>query len=108
MKIVRNRWLPGRKFVAFNFFGLLVCRRGTPITPATINHERIHTAQMREMLYVGFYLWYVAEWVVRLCKRGNAYYNIGFEREAYRHMYEVDYLSRRRHYAWWKEMRKKT
>ena len=49
---------------------------------------------MREMLYVGFYLWYVAEWVVRLCKKGNAYYNIGFEREAYRHMYEKDYLER--------------
>ena len=107
MKIVRNRWIPGRKFIALNFFGLLLCRPDTHISISTINHERIHTAQMKELLFIGFYLWYFTEWLVRLCMRGNAYYNIGFEREAYRHMYEYDYLRHRRPYAWWYEMRRR-
>ena len=42
-----------------------------------------HTAQMKEMLYIFFYLWYVVEWIIRLFMKGNAYRNISFEREAY-------------------------
>ena len=107
MKIVRNRWIPGRKFIALNFFGILVCRRHTSISLSTINHEQIHTAQMKEMLFVGFYIWYLVEWGVRLFMKGNAYYNISFEREAYHHMDELDYLQRRRHFAWWKEIKRR-
>ncbi|MBF1566612.1 MAG: hypothetical protein HXO16_06015, partial [Prevotella salivae] len=51
---------------------------------------------------VGFYLWYVLEWFVRLFKPGNAYLNIGFEREAYAHMNEPDYLQRRKPFSWWR------
>ena len=65
-----------------------------------MNHERIHTAQQREMLYVFFYLAYLLEWLVRLPMRGNAYRNISFEREAYANQRDLDYLQRRRHFAW--------
>ena len=92
MKIIRNKFIPFRRFEAINLFGVLFCHPDSKITPQLINHERIHTAQMLEMLVVGFYLWYTVEWLVRLLMRGNAYLNISFEREAYRHMYNLEYL----------------
>lgn len=102
MKIIRNRFVPPRQFTAMNFFGLLLCRRDAVITPEVINHERIHTRQMVEMGFVGFYLWYIMEWLVRLPMRGNAYYKIRFEREAYRNMNDLEYLKTRKPFAWWR------
>ena len=65
--------------------------------------ERIHTAQQRELLFLPFFLWYVAEWLVLMVRYRNgieAYYRIRFEREAYRHQAELDYLACRRHYRY--------
>lgn len=100
MKIIRNRILPPKHFDAINIMGMLFCRPGTLLTADLIRHERIHTRQMMEMLFVGFYLWYLVEWCIRLPMRGNAYMHIGFEREAYAHMNDKDYLRHRRPYAW--------
>lgn len=100
MLIIRNSLLPFRRFNAINLLGLLFVRRGVKITPELINHERIHTAQILEMAVVGFYLWYVVEWIIRLFRKGNAYRQLRFEREAYLHQDDLDYLSRRKHYAW--------
>lgn len=102
VKIIHNRLLPFRRFDAINICGLLFCRKGVTITTDLIQHERIHTAQMLEMLVVGFYLWYIAEWLIRLPMRGRAYSNISFEREAYEHMHDPNYLLTRRRFAWWK------
>ena len=107
MKVIRNGVLPvGRRFAAINIFGVLFARHGVRITPELINHERIHTAQMRELLFVFFYPVYVLEWLWRLiCCRGNwykAYNSISFEREAYRHDGDLSYLARRRHFAQWR------
>lgn len=72
-----------------------------------INHETIHTRQQAELLYVFFYLVYAVEWLYRLTRCGfnghRAYLAISFEREAYAHGYDLDYLSRRRHYAQWRK-----
>jgi len=102
MKIIRNRILPPRRYDAINIAGLLFCRKGTQITSDLVRHEQIHTRQMIEMLFIGFYLWYLVEWLIRLPLHGNAYHHIGFEREAYDHMDEPDYLKRRRPYAWFR------
>ena len=51
-------------------------------------------------------MWYVVEWLVKLSQKRNAYYRISFEREAYRHEHNLNYLRHRKHYAWWKMMRK--
>lgn len=107
VKIVRSRWLPPKDFLAINLLGVIVIRPGTMLSARTINHERIHTAQMRELGYVLFYLLYVLEWVVRLFMRGNAYYNLTFEREAYRHEAELDYLKHRRHFEQWRRTKGK-
>lgn len=105
MRIIRNHLLPPKNYDAINILGLLFCRKGTTLTAALLRHERIHTAQMLEMGIVGFYLWYVAEWLVRLPMKGRAYTNISLEREAYAHMGDESYLRHRPRYAWWKYLR---
>ena len=98
--IVRCPWM--RKGYCMNLFGTLWARDTSWIDRNVINHERIHTAQMRELLFIPFYVIYVLEWLVRLVlyRDGHkAYLNISFEREAYRHGHDMKYLTRRRHYA---------
>lgn len=92
--------MPLRGFSAINLVGILFVHPGVYLSQELINHERIHTAQMLEMGIIGFYLWYVVEWLIRLMRRGNAYRSISMEREAYQHQHEPDYLRHRRHYAW--------
>ena len=91
----------GGDFLAINLCGLIFAVRD--LTPEELNHERIHTAQQRELLFLPFFLWYVAEWLVLMVRYRNsieAYYRIRFEREAYLHQAEPDYLARRRHYRY--------
>ena len=93
--------------IAINLFGMLFCRQNTVLTKRLIQHESIHTQQMREMLFFGFYLWYLGEWIVRIPMKSNAYLNISFEREAYQHMDDEDYLQNRRPFAWIKYLKKR-
>ena len=100
MKVIRNKFIPFPGYKAINLFGVLFVRGDAQVDEKTIRHESIHTAQMQEMLYIFFYLWYVMEWIVRLFMKGNAYRNISFEREAYENEGDVDYLSNRTWFAW--------
>ncbi|MBQ9637766.1 MAG: hypothetical protein IJV36_07755 [Prevotella sp.] len=102
MKIIYNRLLPFRRFDAINICGILFCRRGVNVSAELLRHERIHTAQMLELLVVGFYFCYLLEWLVRLPLPGRAYLHISFEREAYAHMHDPDYLQHRHRFAWLK------
>ena len=100
MKIIRNKYIPFKGFRAINLFGILFVRGNARISERTIRHETIHTAQMKEMLYIFFYLWYVTEWLIRLFMKGNAYRNISFEREAYSNEKDLGYLDNRKRFAW--------
>lgn len=100
MKIIYNNLIPFKGFAAINLFGILFVRKGVEVSEEMINHEAIHTAQMKEMLYVFFYLWYVIEWVVRLFGKCDAYRKISFEREAYENDSDIGYLSKRKHFNW--------
>ena len=100
MKIVRTKYIPVRGFSAINLLGVLFVHPGVYLSQELINHERIHTAQLLEMGIIGFYVWYLVEWLVRLLQRGNAYRKISFEREAYENQRDLNYLKERRHYAW--------
>ena len=100
MKIIRTKYIPLRGFSAINLLGILFVHPGVYLSQELVNHERIHTAQILEMGIIGFYVWYVVEWMVRLLRRGNAYRKISFEREAYDNQRDLDYLQHRRHYAW--------
>ncbi len=67
-----------------------------------MNHERIHLRQQLEMLIVLFYLWYFVEWCYYFLLYGDryqAYKMISFEREAYRHEANYDYLRTRKPWA---------
>ncbi len=105
MKIIHNRIIPFKKYDAINLFGILFCRKGVTVTADLILHERIHTRQMWELLVVGFYLWYIAEWLIRLPMKGRAYSNISMEREAYDNMDDPNYLLHRKPYAWVRYLR---
>ena len=50
-----------KSFIAINLFGMIVtCEE---LSKEELNHELIHTAQARELLYIPFYLWYIIEWL---------------------------------------------
>lgn len=100
MRIIKTKRFPPKGFKAINLFGLVIARKDVTLTAEDIRHERIHTAQMREMLYIFFYIWYLLEWLYRLVWEINAYRAISLEREAYAHEEEPGYLDTRRHYAW--------
>ena len=99
MQIIRNNIIPFSGYKAINLFGVLFVRGNARIDDITLNHEKIHTAQIKEMLYVFFYVWYAIEWLIRLPK-GNAYRNISFEREAYANQDDLSYIVRRKRYSY--------
>lgn len=108
MKKIYNNYIPVKGFVAINIFGFLFIRKGCSVTERVLNHEAIHTAQMKELLWLPFYLFYFMEWLVRLVQYRNcekAYRNISFEREAYACQYDMKYLETRRHYSTFKYLR---
>ena len=96
MKIIRNKYIPFQGYKAINLFGILFVRGNAVINERTIRHETIHTAQMKEMLYIFFYLWYIFEWIIRLFMKGNVYRNISFEREAYANQNDLTYEKTRK------------
>lgn len=105
MKIIRNNVLPIKGFSCINLFGVLFVRKNTIVSDRMINHESIHTAQMKENFYVFFYLWYVTEWLIRLIKMRNAhkaYRWISFEVEAYGNELDPNYLNYRKPFIWLK------
>lgn len=105
MKIIYNRIIPFNGFAAINLFGILFVRRGISVSKYMINHENIHTQQMKELGYIFFYLFYLVEWIFRLFQykfnNKKAYRNISFEKEAYDHEYDLRYLENRSRYAMW-------
>ncbi|MDR1121141.1 MAG: hypothetical protein LBM08_09505 [Dysgonamonadaceae bacterium] len=104
MKVIYNPLLPFKGFSAINLFGVIFARTECrPLSKRTINHEAIHTAQMKELFYLGFYVWYITEWVLKLAIHGKrSYQNISFEREAYTWMSRYSYLQKRGKYAFLK------
>lgn len=104
MRIIYNNIIPFNGFIAINLFGVLFVRKGCRVTEKTLTHESIHTEQQKELLYIGFYLWYIVEWLIRVLFTKHifshkAYTNISFEREAYLMEKDNTYLERRKHFA---------
>ena len=94
-----KRILFGRSFLAITLGELILTT--DELDAYELNHELIHVAQQRELLYLPFFLWYALEWLILLIKYRDgmqAYRNIRFEREAYQHQYDLTYLQHRRHY----------
>lgn len=110
MKVVYNTWFPFGSYSTLNFFGILFTKR-KQLSETVINHESIHTAQMKEMLWIFFYLWYIIEYlIVRLFHRKqiDSYADVSFEEEAYAHEKDLNYLKTRKHYSWIKYLKIKS
>lgn len=106
MRVIYNRLIPFKGYKCVNLFGVLFVREGCTMTATDYNHEAIHTTQMKELLYVPFYLLYVLEWLwylIRLRDTRAAYRAISFEREAYAHEGEADYLKTRKKFNQYKK-----
>ena len=99
--ILIKRHPMGKSYLAICLFGLIFSVR--PLNRYEYNHERIHAAQQKELLYLPFFLWYVIEWLVLLIRFRDgkkAYFNIRFEKEAYHHQDDLNYLKKRKHYCY--------
>lgn len=94
MKIIYNNIIPFKGFRAMSFCGVVFARTSSkPLSKETINHEKIHLEQQKELLFIGFFILYLIEFMFK------GYYNISFEREAYKYGQNLNYLSNRKHYA---------
>lgn len=109
MKIIYTKHFPSKGYAAINLFGVIFARKEfNPLSSKISNHEAIHTAQMKELAYLIFYIWYGIEWVFRLCQYQNtkqAYYNISFEREAYKNQHDLEYLKSRKLFSFKKYLK---
>jgi len=103
LKIIYSKYLPVKGFRAINLFGVVFARKEQgELSRQIINHELIHTRQMLELMFIGFYVWYVTEWIIKWIiykNRFMAYRNIGFEREAFENDDNFDYLKHRKWYG---------
>ena len=89
--------------VCINLLGYMFTRNDNWIDDYVVNHELIHTQQMKELLVVPFYIFYLIEWTFKFFVYFNwnkAYRNISFEREAYTYGDDLDYLSHRKPMSW--------
>lgn len=108
MKIIKNKLIPFGNYTTINLFGIIFTK--IDLDPVDINHEKIHTKQMQEMLYIGFYLWYIIEyiilWFARLTSsQSTRYHDVSFEEEAHNNDTNLNYINTRKHYAWLKYLK---
>lgn len=82
--------------IAITLFPFIFTKRTDVVT---INHEKIHLKQQAEMLIVFFYIWYLFEAIFK------GYDNISFEREAYENEGDIEYLKKRKLFAWIKYLK---
>lgn len=101
--------------------GWFVFSKKEELTDKTKIHETIHALQWTEITILSiliisllscvispfwilispliYYIWYILEWLIRLLK-GDTYRNILFEKEAYKHDNDSNYLHNRELFNW--------
>ena len=117
-----SKWVP-KGFIGITLYPTIhiaiskeeyIMRYGSYRLNKTLNHEKIHLYQQREMLILPFYIWYFLEWLIKfiiyvtswVCtgmqngKLKSAYKNISFEREAFNSDENLVYLDSRKKFNW--------
>ncbi|WP_245221935.1 hypothetical protein [Pedobacter kyungheensis] len=97
--------LPAAGMALFPF--ILVKSAGLKSDAIIINHEKIHLRQQLELLILPFYIFYLLNYFVNLIKYRShhlAYRNIIFEKEAYNHEHNLQYLKKGSWYGWLKKI----
>jgi len=92
-----------KNYVGLSFWPFIILKNDALKTDIVlINHEKIHLKQQIELLILPFYLFYVAEWLVRslfYLSFYRGYQNISFEREAYANEHNLNYSNERRPFS---------
>ena len=112
-KIFVNKLIPFPGYIAMAFFNMIFWREEydyylvddnkKSYVDKVVNHEGIHTCQMRDFckwLPIGgiiFYIVYLLEWILRCFINGpkKAYYMLSFEQEAKLNENNMEYQSQR-------------
>ncbi|MEJ7560089.1 MAG: hypothetical protein WKF66_17375 [Pedobacter sp.] len=95
--------LPAQAMALYPF--MLFKTKALQENKSIIRHEQIHFRQQLELLIIFFYPIYLLNYLVNLLRFKNhskAYFNISFEREAYRFENDLSYSRKRRQFAWTK------
>ena len=96
MKIIYNKIIPFKGYKAMAIWPFIFARK--KLSEIDINHEKIHLAQQLELLIIPFYIIYFIEWIFK------GYKQISFEKEAYTHQEDMNYLEwRRKPFAMWRK-----
>jgi hypothetical protein len=99
MILIVFKYLTPKGFRGLTFFPFVfLADKDDKLNKFFINHEKIHLKQQLELLIFPFYVWYILEYFYRLIQYKNkkeAYYNISFEREAYKNEKDLNYLKKR-------------
>lgn len=128
MEVVYRKHFPFKGFTALTMWPVIFVRadRKEKFTYKVLRHETTHALQQIEcyvlgwllalaMILAGFEWWslvpiglffelYLIEWSIKtlFCRFDidRAYMSISTEQEAYKHEKEVEYNSKRKHFAW--------
>ena len=102
MILIVFKYLTPRGFRGLTFFPFIfMADKDDKLNKVFINHEKIHIRQQLELLILPFFIWYGIEYLFRLVQykdKKKAYYNISFEREAYKNEKDLNYLKKRSFY----------
>lgn len=88
---------------------ILVRERKYQYDPVLINHELIHFRQQLEMLIIPFYVLYLLNYGFNLIKYRHhytAYREMYYEREAYVNERDMEYLKKRKFWAFLRYLRR--
>jgi len=86
---------------AITIFPFIISKQ--PMNGKTLNHEKIHIHQQRELLILPFYFLYAFYFLFGMLKYRDtkmAYYRNPFEQEAYSNQGDPIYLKTRSPYNW--------
>jgi hypothetical protein len=117
MKIVENKILPFGHYTAMTLGKFIFTKDASKITEKVQRHEAIHYCQQAELAYIIFFIMYFLSFVTQFIRcafiknlgrveNGNnslwsrSYRTVLFEREAYLHEDEPEYLENRIPYCW--------
>ncbi|MDI1234956.1 MAG: hypothetical protein PSX81_11780 [bacterium] len=111
MRIVSQRLLNiltfyNKRVVAMALWPFIILKdQATKNNQVVINHEKIHHRQQLELLIIPYYLWYFLEYWAGMFNNGfkhhQAYMAISFEREAFAHQLDLNYLQKRKWLSSW-------
>lgn len=106
-KVIRILTLGNRTYpiaAIYCLFFILIYDKKDNENTVLINHELIHHAQAKELLFVFFYPLYLLCFILNLFRYKfqfyKAYKNIPFEKEAYQYEANTSYLQHRKTFNW--------